>query len=321
MNTSSVEVLQPGAHTTVQDLGRWGHQSSGVPVAGAMDLFAHRLANLLVGNPRDAATLEITLVGPAIRFEDDRVIAVTGATFAVSVDEEAASTATPVPVRAGSVVRFGRRTAGARAYLAVDGGFDVPTVLGSRATHVPSGMGGWQGRALVRGDRLPLGTRPAPADAGTRGKPPGAGAPATPAVGGAVTVRVLPGPQHDRFAEDALNRLVSAPYRVSTQSNRMGYRLEGPGLPHRAGADVLPAATPLGSLQVPGAGQPVLLMADRQTTGGYARLATVISADIPVVAQVAPGETILFAIATRAAAVAALIARERPLLARESNRS
>lgn len=320
MNTGCVEVLQPGAHTTVQDLGRWGHQASGVPVAGAMDPFAHRLANLLVGNPRDAATLEVTLVGPAITFEDDRVIAVAGATFGLSVDDEPASPATPVPVRAGSVVRFGRRIAGARAYLAVDGGFDVPPVLGSRATHVASGMGGWQGRALVRGDRLPLGARPAPAEAGRRPVPRGADAPVVPPVGGAVRVRVLPGPQHDRFAEDALSRLVSAPYRVSTHSNRMGYRLEGPGLSHRAGADVLSAATPLGSLQVPGSGQPVLLMADRQTTGGYARLATVISADIPVVAQVAPGEMILFAIATRAAAVAALIARERPLLARESDR-
>jgi antagonist of KipI len=320
MNRGNVEVVLPGAHTTVQDLGRWGHQASGVPVAGAMDPFAHRLANLLVGNPRDAATLEVTLVGPAIQFEDERVIAVAGATFGLSVDEEPVAPATPVPVRAGSVVRFGPRITGARAYLAVDGGFDVPPVLGSRATHVPSGMGGWQGRALVRGDRLPLGTRPARADGGGRRVPPGAGAPVAPVAGGAVTVRVLPGPQHDRFAEDALSRLVSAPYRVAIQSNRMGYRLEGPGLPHRAGADVLSAATPVGSLQVPGSGQPVLLMADRQTTGGYARLATVISADIPVVAQVAPGEMILFAIATRAAAVAALIARERPLLAREPDR-
>jgi antagonist of KipI len=327
---TSVVVISPGLHTTVQDLGRWGHQAEGVPVAGAMDPFHHRLANALVGNDRNAATLEITLTGPEVLFETSLLTAVTGAAFDLFVDDVATAEGTAVPIPAGSTLRFGARRAGARAYLAVTGGFDVPPVLGSRSTHVLTGMGGWFGRPLKRADRLPVRilsdearlnprtmtpplvvnqVRPQPhsaleIDAAERARH-------------AAVVRVLRGPQHDRFADDALDALTAEPYIVGTDSNRMGYRLEGRRVRHRGAADIISDAAPLGALQVPASGQPVLLMADRQTVGGYAKLATVISADIGIAAQAAPGDRLQFRICEPADAIAALVEREQRLLAVE----
>ncbi len=305
-----LRVLAPGLLTTAQDRGRWGHQSIGVSVSGAMDPFAHRLANALVGNTRAAATLEVTLTGPSIRFDDARAVAVAGAVFDLFVDDQPVPHAATVAVGAGAVLRFGARRRGARAYLAVSGGIDVPLLLGSRATHLPTGIGGWHGRPLRRDDHVPLG-QPTPqrrrAVHHTSAEPDVA----TPAV------RVLAGPDAGRFAPDALEALVSEPYHVSVDSDRMGFRLEGPVLRHRAKADIVSDATPFGTLQVPASGQPVLLMADRQTTGGYARLATVISADLGIAGQAAPGDALRFVVCDRAEALRALVRRERPLLALE----
>ena len=298
---SAIEVLAPGLQTTVQDLGRWGHQSIGVPVAGPMDPFAHRLANALAGNERGAAMLEVTLQGPTLRFSDARTVAIAGAEFDLFLDDVQIG-ASSFPVRPGGVLRFGERRRGARAYVAVSGGIDVPLVLGSRSTHLPTRTGGLEGRALVRGDRLPLGTPVSPA----RGR---AGI-ETPFRAAVTAVRVLPGPQDDRFSSDALAVLVSAPYYVTVDSNRMGYRLEGGALGHRAGADIISDATPMGSIQVPASGQPILLMAECATTGGYATIANVITADFPSAGQLAPGDWIEFEPCTREEALAAL--RERP---------
>lgn len=312
-----LEVIAPGLLTTVQDLGRWGHQSSGVPVAGPMDPFAHRLANAIVANPRDAATLEVTLTGPTLVFHEARVFAVSGASFEVFLDDRPVESESLLEARKGSVLRFGARRTGARAYLAVAGGIDVPLVLGSRATHAPSSMGGFHGRALRKGDKLPLGAQRA-------SHSPVASSQHTlyrqraPRGDSVAVVRIMSGPQHDRFALDALAALTASPYQVDTNSNRMGYRLVGSMLHHRIGADIISDATPLGAVQVPASGQPLLLMADRQTTGGYAKIATVISADIGVAGQVAPGESLQFAVCDRAEAMSALLARERPLLALES---
>ena len=307
-----LEVISPGLFTTVQDLGRWGHQSSGVPVAGPMDPFAHRLANAIVSNGRERATLEITLTGPTLAFCVARSFAVTGASFELFVDDRLVETESLLEARAGSVLRFGARRTGARAYLAVAGGIDVPLVLGSRATHVPSAMGGCHGRSLRKGDQLPLG---APCST-----PPHARLrPLEGLAQDVAIVRVMSGPQADRFTADALDALTASPYRVDSHSNRMGYRLVGPTLHHRHSADIISDATPLGTVQVPASGQPLLLMADRQTTGGYAKIATVISADIGVAGQVAPGDFLKFQACGRSEAVAALLARERPLLALESS--
>ncbi len=303
-------ILAPGLMTTVQDSGRWGRQSIGVSVSGPMDPFAHRLANALVGNVRAAATLEVTLTGPAVRFDDPRVVAVAGAVFDLFLDDVPMPQERPMIVGAGAVLRFGARHRGARAYLAVSGGFDVPVVLGSLATHLPTATGGWQGRALRRDDYVPLG----PAS------PIGLRAHSHTSVtfdAGPSAVRVMAGPDVERFVPEALEALVSAPYHVSVESNRMGFRLEGPVLRHRVKADILSDATPFGTLQVPGSGQPVLLMADRQTTGGYARLATVITADLGIAGQAAPGDALRFVVCNRAEALLALVRRERPLLALE----
>jgi antagonist of KipI len=307
--------------TTVQDTGRWGFQARGVPVAGPMDPAAHRVANALVGNRRDAALLEITLLGPELEFEDERLVAVAGADFELMLDGRKAPLAAPFTVSAGSRLRFGARRLGARAYLAVSGGIAVAPILGSRATHLVSAMGGLNGRALVAGDRLPLGLR---SETALRV--------ATPArVGSAAlrdwpsfphaTLRVLPGPQADYFSPDALDVLQSLPYVVAQNSDRMGFRLGGPRLTHARGADIISDATPLGVLQVPASGQPILLMADRQTTGGYPKIATVIAADIAVAGQLAPADTISFVVCTPLDAMAALIAQERALMAVEDRRA
>jgi KipI family sensor histidine kinase inhibitor len=306
---AAIGVVKPGLFTTIQDEGRRGFQAHGVPVAGPMDPFSHRLGNALVGNSRDAATLEMTLGGPELEFEDERLVAVTGASFAVLVDEQRRSTGTPFVVPRGARLRFGERMTGARAYLAVEGGIDVPPVLGSRATHVASAMGGINGRALTAGDRLPLGHKRSVSSRRHR----------TASVRSALTtparLRVLQGPDTRSFAADAFTALQASVYTVGADSDRMGFRLNGAVLPHSKYGDILSEATPPGALQVPASGQPMLLMADRQTTGGYPVLATVITADLPAAAQLAPGDAVTFAACTLREALAALIAQERALLA------
>jgi antagonist of KipI len=286
------------------------------------------MANALVGNAREAALLEVTLLGPELEFDDERLIAVTGADFELMLDGRPAPAYGPFTVSAGSRLRFGARRLGARAYLAISGGIDVAPTLGSRATHLASAMGGVNGRALVAGDRLPLGLRPraglkscaTPADGGRAyGGSADGGRAALQGGPGAqpTTLRVLPGPQADHFAFDALDVLQSAPYVVASNSDRMGFRLEGPRLTHARGADIISDATPLGVLQVPASGQPILLMADRQTTGGYPKIATVIAADMTLAGQLAPADTIAFVVCTPREALTALIAQERALMVLE----
>jgi antagonist of KipI len=306
-------VLKPGMLTTIQDLGRWGLQARGVPVAGPMDPFSHRLANALVGNDRDAATLEITLVGPELEVPDERLAAVAGAEFDVLIDGRPAPWNAAFLVPSGSRLRFGERKQGARAYLAVGGGIDTPLTLGSRATHLVCRMGGLDGRSLRAGDRLPLGNT-----SNNRGPAPSPDQPVVPPPRGEAIVRVLPGPQVDYFSADALDVLQSASYAIAPNSNRMGFRLTGPVLTHARGADILSDATPLGTLQVPASGEPILLMADRQTSGGYPKIATVITADMAVAGQLGPGDTIRFSVCTPREAMAALIGQERILMGVES---
>jgi antagonist of KipI len=311
----SVCVIKPGMLTTIQDTGRWGFQARGVPVAGPMDPLSHRLANALVGNARDAALLEVTLLGPELEFEDERLVAVTGADFDLSLDGRATALNAPFTVAAGSHLRFGARRLGARAYLAVSGGIAVAPTLGSRSTHLVSAMGGLGGRALQAGDRLPLGDPSLRQGAALAPQEAVAALP-----DGRATIRVLPGPQADRFTADALEMLQSAPYTVARDSDRMGFRLEGPPLTYARGAEIISDATPLGVLQVPASGQPILLMADRQTTGGYPKIATVIAADIAIAGQLAPSDTIMFRVCTAQDAMKALIAQERALMALEDRR-
>jgi antagonist of KipI len=291
--------------TTVQDLGRWGFQASGVPVAGPMDEYSHRLANRLVGNDPSAAALEITLIGPELEVSADVICAVAGADFRITANGRAVPLHEAFTLGAAVRLKFGERRAGARATLAFGGGIDVEPVFGSRATSLISHMGGYHGRALQAGDVLAIG------DAGSA-SPARSPIPLTMPSGGA-TLRVMGGTHEHMFARSAYDTLFGSRFLVTTHSNRMGYRLEGPALSLAGPADMLSDATPWGSIQVPASGQPILLMADRQTTGGYPRIGTVISADGPVAGQLAPGDWIEFRSCTREEAIAAQRARARQL--------
>jgi KipI family sensor histidine kinase inhibitor len=295
----TVTVVRPGLFTTVQDQGRWGHQSNGVPVSGALDLVSHRLANLLVGNPADAATLEVTLAGPELRIDREARVAVTGAGLHAALDGAVIPPGVSRPCQAGSVLRFGERAWGARAYIAFDGGIDAPVVLGSRATHVGAALGGFGGRALAAGDRIRIG----PATAGQSIRID-AGRPVR--IAGGARLRVLPGPQDDFFPESAFAVLEGTRFVVTPQSNRMGYRLSGAAIPRVSDREMISDAAFVGGIQVPASGEPILLMSDRQTTGGYPQLATVITADLPMAAQLGPGDWVEFTRCTRSEAIAAL---------------
>ena len=314
-----VTVLSPGLHTTIQDEGRWGSQAMGVPVSGAMDLFSHRVANALAGNGRDAATLEMTLTGPELRMDAAATIAIAGADLSPTLDGTPLAMNTAVSCKAGSVIGFGERRTGGRAYVAFAGGIQVPPVLGSRSTHVRTRMGGLAGRALRAGDRLPLGAAAgaiaglAVQDASGHIDSEGRTRPQATAV-----LRVLPGPQDDFFPASALDVLQGTRLTVTPQSDRMGYRLTGTrAIPRLPDHEMISDATCAGAIQVPPSGAPILLMADRQTTGGYPQLAVVISADQPRAGQLVPGDAIEFRICSRREAREALAAQRERLRAVE----
>ena len=308
----SVTVLRPGLLTTVQDEGRWGYQDFGVPVSGPMDPVAHRLANAIVGNPRDAATLEATVLGPELRIEQQTTVALTGADLAATLDGAEVPRHAPVSCRPGSVISFGPRRSGARAYVAFDGGVSTPWALGSRATHALSRLGGIDGRPVRAGDRIPLGeTSAAPFQALQTTRSPWP----SPEAGGA-RLRVMAGPQGASFTPGVFAALQATRFTISTQSDRMGYRLSSDRpVPFAATGQMISDVTLVGGLQVPPSGNPILLMADRQTTGGYPQIVTVITADLPAAGQLAPGDWVEFELCTRADALAALVAQEGRLLA------
>ena len=309
MTSRVVRVIAGGLLTTVQDAGRWGHQRFGVGVAGPMDMVSHRLANLLIGNTARAATLEATLRGPTLEFESATIFAVTGGEFDTTLSGVPIELHVSHRARPGDRLEVGVCRAGARAYVAVAGGFDVPPVLGSRSTHVASRMGGVDGRPLREGDRLVGGQESElPARAGARR------ARVCPVPHEGARVRVIAGPPDRMGRKDIVARLSRARYVVSAQSDRMGYRLEGPAIEVMAGSSLISSALPMGGVQVPPQGEPIVLMADHQTTGGYPQVATVISADLPMVGQLAPAAWIEFEVCDRGRAVEALIAQERRLM-------
>jgi len=284
--------------TTVQDLGRHSHRAAGVPVAGAMDGFALRLANLLVGNREDAAGLEFTLVGPELQFGADTLIAFTGGDFAPFPRWQ------PVRVKAGERVVFGAARVGCRGYLAVAGGLDVPVVLGSRSTYLRAALGGLGGRALRDGDVLPA-VEVVRKFAGRWHIDERI----LPAYSPAPVVRVVRGAQVDEFGET----FFSAEFKVSSKSDRMGVRLVGPVVARKNATELVSSVVAPGMVQVPPDGQPIVLMADAQTMGGYPQIAHVISVDLPLVAQLRPGDAIRLQGVTLAEAHRLIIAREHAL--------
>jgi len=309
--SASLTVVKPGMLTTVQDLGRHGYQGLGVPVSGPMDLYSHRLANLVLGNDPTAAALEITLMGPELVADGSVTCAIAGAEIDATVDGNPVLPNVPFAVPSGGRIRFGQHRRGARLTLAVRGGFDVPPTLGSRATHLVSRMGAFGGRALRTGDVLEVGRAP------SYSRPPSHPSPLELPQGGA-RLRVVPAVHRGRFTDAAWQQLIGAQFTVTPQSNRMGYRLDGAVLAHRTSADILSEAMPPGAIQVPASGQPILLMAERATTGGYATIANVITADLPLAGQLAPGDWISFDVVSHAEALGALRAREANLIGASS---
>ncbi len=285
---NAVRVIEGGPLTTVQDLGRYGYQRYGLPVSGALDRFALRVGNLLVGNDEGAAGLEMTMVGPELLFLTDTVVALTGAEFRPRLDGRPAPVWEAFAVARGATLACGPARAGVRGYLAFAGGIDVPVVLGSRSTYLRSRLGGFEGRALRAGDVLPLPTVP-PAVEGRR-----INRKRIPVEAGSHTLRVVLGPQDQAFTAEGIHRLLSAAFTITPQSDRMGYRLDGPRITHRASADIVSDGTPAGAVQVTGDETPIILLADRGTAGGYTKAAVVIAADLGRRAQAAPGNRISF---------------------------
>jgi antagonist of KipI len=292
-----VNVIRAGMLTTVQDRGRRGHRASGVPLSGAMDAFALRVANLLVGNAENAAALEFTLRGPELEFSTDTVIAVGGADFGALPMWQ------PIRVAAGTRVNFGAARAGCRGYLAIAGGFEVAAVLGSRSTYLRAAIGGHAGRALRDGDVLRApGLAPQVAGRWHIDER------ILPAYSASPVVRVVRGAQADEFGA-----LGEATFSVSQKSDRMGVRLAGPALVRYATRELVSMTVVPGTIQVPPDGQPIVLMADAQTIGGYPQIAHVVSVDLPLVAQLRPGDTVRFREIPLAEAHELLLARERAL--------
>lgn len=282
-----IRVLDPGPHTTVQDLGRPGQLRYGIPPSGPVDRPSFIIANRLVANPDNAAGLECTLMGPRLLAQAPCAVAITGADMAVTVNGAAAPAWTTLLLLAGDVLKIGVARAGVRGYVAFSGGIDVPRALGSRATYVRGRMGGVQGRALVRDDVLPLARGALPRVRRVHRD-------AIPDWTAEPTLRVVLGPQADRFSAESIAQFLGAAYEMLPQSDRMGARLKGPRLAHARGHDIISDGIALGSVQVPGDGQPIVLLVDRQSTGGYTKVATVCSFDIARVGQVKPGQRLRF---------------------------
>lgn len=307
----AINVKNPGLATTVQDLGRPGYYHLGIPLSGGMDRFALRAANLLVGNDEGAAVLEAVFMGPELEFTADATVAVTGAELPPKVNGEARETWTSFRVKAGQVLSFDFLKKGARAYIAVSGGIDVPVVLGSRSTYALGALGGHEGRKLQAGDRLPVGTAAKAAKEGA----------SIPTVlrrgpGGTAELRMLPGLYWHRITDGAGQQFFADTWKVAPEADRIGYRFKGGKAlefvprtpPFGAGSDpsnIVDACYPYGSIQVPGGTEPIVLHRDAVSGGGYFMVGTVISADMDLIGQLQPHTPARFVKVDMKAALAA----------------
>lgn len=282
-------VLKGGMLTTVQDFGRNGYQSQGFSVGGAMDVRAFKLANMLLDNPENEAVLEITLIGPELEFTADTIIAITGGDFSPKLNGEPVEMYTAVYVRKGDVLKFGSARTGTRCYVAFSGYLDIPVVMGSRCTSLKSRLGGFKGRRLEAGDYISerIKRRYLPFFLSRKLK-----APDYDADDG--LLRVVMGPQDSLFSKQSIRTFLESEYTVTGEFDRMGCRLDGPIIAPKQTSDIISDGIALGAIQVPSAGKPIVLLADRQTTGGYAKIATIISADIPRLVQKKTDQKIRF---------------------------
>lgn len=319
----TARIVTGGLQTTIQDLGRVGHRREGVPAGGAMDRIALRLANMLIGNDEGSACLEAALIGPAIAFDEETLIALTGGDLEPTIDGHAVPMWHPLWVEPGTTLRFGRAKLGARTYVAVAGGIDVPRVFGSRSTYLRAAFGGCEGRALKSGDTLrSAAASPVAERLRATLRSPGRrvvvarwsiATSVRPAYDDDVLVRVIAGAHFDALSVAARDSLFGATFRVSSSSDRMGYRLEGPDLALRCPLELLSEGVTFGTVQLPPGGAPIILMADAQTTGGYPRIAEVATVDLPLLAQLKPGDRLRFRLVSLDQAQAEYLEREREM--------
>lgn len=284
-----LEITSPGFLATVQDLGRFGLMSKGFQQSGAMDADSLLIANKLVCNNDSECCIEMTLAGIGGTFTEDCVIALTGADMCWQINGEDAQRYKALEIKKGDVIASSRAKSGMRAYLAVAGGFDIPYIMNSYSTNLKCGIGGFQGRKLMRGDRLGFRMKRSELLAKYRGK---TDIPKFPE--GEVSIRVILGPQDDYFTEKGIETFLTTPYKITYESDRMGIRLDGEKIEAKNGVDIISDGIALGSVQIPASGTPIIMMADRQTVGGYAKIATVISSDIPLLAQSQPETKVSF---------------------------
>lgn len=297
----SVQVIHPGLSTTVQDLGRFGSQKFGVIVSGAMDSISLRIANLLVGNPEGEGALEITLFGTTLQFESDQLVAITGGDLQPTIDGEKAPMWRPILIRKGSLLKFKSAFTGCRAYIAFAGGIEIPEVMGSKSTYLRAAIGGLNGRALQKGDEFTCGHHSKIAMTFVRQLEKmknhfswSVNYTEFFSFEQKQLIRILRGSEFERFDQSSQETFFSEPYTLTTQADRMGYRLEGKPLCLAEKFELLSEGVTYGTIQVPSNGQPIILMADRQTTGGYPKIGQVVSVDLPQLAQLQPKAEILF---------------------------
>ena len=284
-------MIKPGLLTTIQDLGRTGYQKFGVAVAGSADQYSHRIANFLVGNTGSSAVLEVTLFGFKMKALASHVIAVTGGDLTFKINGVPSPMWTSSKVNEGDIIEFSRCGSGCRAYIGIAGGIAIPKVLGSRSTDMIGKMGGIDGRALKKGDLIPVDNQSLHHFHGIRRRLPEK---LIPTYKSNITVRVILGPQEDAFTKEAIDTFFSSEYKVSNDVDRMGCRLVGPPIEHIDGADITSEGTFFGAIQVPRNGQPIVFLVGRQSIGGYTKIGGVITVDLPKLAQVKPGDSITF---------------------------
>jgi antagonist of KipI len=283
-----IQVQEPGLFTTVQDLGREGFGPLGVSASGAADPISLRLGNRLLGNAEGAAGLEVTLLGGTFVFPEGAVLALTGSDFGATLDGKPVESWTPFEAREGQALRLGPTRSGARCYLCVQGGIAVKLFLESASTHILSGLGGHEGRALRKGDLLKIG------EANGSYRKRTLAAKALEGLSPRKVLRVTPGPQSDWFPESSQRVFYASTYRVAEESNRMGLRLEGASVPEASGGKMITEGVSIGAVQIPSGGLPIILFVEQQTTGGYAKIANVISADLSSLGQLRPRDEIRF---------------------------
>ncbi|QCR32805.1 biotin-dependent carboxyltransferase family protein [Lysinibacillus sp. SGAir0095] len=316
-----IKVIQPGLLATIQDNGRYGLQKYGIIVGGAMDTISLRIANLLVGNSQDEGALEVTLYGTSLSFESDELISITGGDLQPTVDEKVVPMWRPLLIRKGSVLKFNAAISGSRAYVSFCGGIQVPIVFNSKSTYLRAGIGGFQGRKLQKNDYFESGKR---TELGEKlfhhllNKPFNAFSWSVKYTSfvkfnKSKTIRIIRGSEYERFKEESIKNFLSTPYILSTQADRMGYRLSGEAIQLKEPFELLSEGVTYGTIQVPSNGHPIILMADRQTTGGYPKIGQVISADLPSLAQMQPTDIINFKEITLEEAQMALIEQEKQL--------